>query len=168
MTSKPREVQGGVGGGKRKGKSLSVATATSFSGEMRRRNRTVATKICKFSAWRGGPESGGGSGEARHKSKEPLLYVTPAWHSTEDRSKSHWEGSHPCFSTTSALCEQQRKTETCHLAECQNKQEMVITSEEKQGLELRPDHRGHLSNTISSLFPFFIKILHKYPLKQTH
>lgn len=152
-----------------------MATATSFSGEMRRRNRTVATEICEFSAWGGGggggrgePESGGGRGEAHHKSKEPLLYVTPAWHSTEDRSKSHWEGSHPCFSTTSALCEQQRKTETCHLAECQNKQEMVITSEEKQGLELRPDHRGHLSNTISSLFPYFIKILHKYPLKQTH
>lgn len=148
-----------------------MATATSFAGEMRSRENVKeqerGNQDLQIQRWPGGGGCGGGG--LPHNAKELLLCVAPALHSTrEDRSKSHWEGSHPRFSTTSAFRNQQRKPEMCHLSECQNKQEMVITSEEKQGLELRPDHRGHLSNTISSRSPYFMKTLHKYPLKQTH
>lgn len=128
----------------------------------------MATKICKFSAGREGGVRRRGVA-AQCQGAPPLCGSSSAQHQGgQIRWKSHWEGSHPRFSTTSAFRNQQRKPEMCHLSECQNKQEMVITSEEKQGLELRPDHRGHLSNTISSLSPYFMKTLHKYPLKQTH
>lgn len=143
-----------------------MATATSFSGKMRSRLRNLATKICEFSVRGGGVVGVVGGVEFCTKPKS-ILPAAPALHSTKGRSNSHWEASHPGFSTTSAFYKQRRKAEVYHLSECENKQEMNSTSEEMQDWTCVWTIEVICPTPFLLSLPIFVQTLHKYPLKQT-
>jgi hypothetical protein len=96
-----------------------------------------------------------------------ILPAAPALHSTKGRSNSHWEASHPGFSTTSAFYKQRRKAEVYHLSECENKQEMNSTSEEMQDWTCVWTIEVICPTPFLLSLPIFVQTLHKYPLKQT-
>lgn len=135
---------------------------------MRSRNRTVATKICEFSASAGGGKRGRKQRDVCTKPRSTSSVSLPLCTAPRTDRKAIGKAVTLAFQLPQLLVISKER-QRCAISLNVKTNEMATTSEEKQGLELRPAHRGHLSNSISSLPPYFIKsCINKHPLKQTH